>query len=294
MFVTVNGVRLFFDVLNPKLELLGDALFEKPVLVCLHGGPGGDHQSLRPFFDRFASGAQLVYLDQRGGGRSELGERAGWTFDQWGDDVAAFCDALGIDRPIVLGVSGGAIVAQAYLARHPKHAGGAVLVNACSRIDRSALIAGFQALGGREAGQAAEAMYTRGAPEDAPGFFRHCLPFYSRTGSFDAARTAGNRAGNQASNRQTFNFEVSRAVFGPNGEAFRYDHRASLGRVECPVLVLTGAHDPVTRPEWGREVAEALPAGQAELVLFEGSSHLITTDEPDRFCEVVNRFIAAR
>ena len=104
MFVTVNGVRLFFDVLNPKLELVDGELFEKPVLVCLHGGPGGDHQSMRPFFDRFASCAQLVYLDQRGGGRSELGERAGWTLDQWGDDVAAFCDALGIDRPIVLGV----------------------------------------------------------------------------------------------------------------------------------------------------------------------------------------------
>ena len=155
-------------------------------------------------------------------------------------------------------------MAQAYLARHPKHAGGAVLVNACSRIDRSALIAGFHALGGAQAGQAAEAVYTRGAPEDVPGFFRHCLPFYSRTASLDAARTAGtrggtrgegeggNEGGSRASNRQTFNFEVSRCFFGPDGEAFRYDHRASLGRIECPVLVLTGAHDPVTRPEWGR------------------------------------------
>ena len=60
MFVTVNGVRLFFDVLNPKLEVAGDNLHEKPVLVCLHGGPGGDHQSLRPFFDYFATFTQIV------------------------------------------------------------------------------------------------------------------------------------------------------------------------------------------------------------------------------------------
>ena len=37
------------------------------------------------------------------------------------------------------------------------------------------------------------------------------------------------------------------------------------------------------RPEWGREVAEALPAGVGEFVLFEGASHLIMADEPDRF-----------
>jgi proline iminopeptidase len=286
MFVAINGVRLFFDVLNPKLEIAGDSLREKPVLVCLHGGPGGDHQSLRPFFDRFAALAQVVYLDQRGGGRSEAGDPAGWTLDQWGDDVAAFCDALGIVRPIILGVSGGAIVAQAYLARHPAHAGGAILVNACARMDRAALIAGFHALGGPEAGRAAENMYTRGAPEDVPPYFRHCLPLYSRGGNFDSSKTGGTR--------QTFNFTVSQSFFGPGGEAFRYDHRGRLGAVGCPVLVLAGAHDPVTHPEWGREVAESLPAAQADLVVFEGSSHMIVADEPDRFCNVVDRFIAAR
>jgi pimeloyl-ACP methyl ester carboxylesterase len=67
-----------------------------------------------------------------------------------------------------------------------------------------------------------------------------------------------------------------------------------LGEVGCPVLVLTGTHDPVTRPEWGREVAESLPAARADLVVFEGASHMIAADEPDRFCNVVSRFIAAR
>ena len=71
MFVSVNGVRLFFDVLNPKLEIDGAGLKELPTLVCLPGGPGGDHQTLRPFFDRFTNVAQVVYLDHRASGRSE-------------------------------------------------------------------------------------------------------------------------------------------------------------------------------------------------------------------------------
>ncbi|MDP3736093.1 MAG: alpha/beta hydrolase [Hyphomonadaceae bacterium] len=119
MYANVNGVRLFFDVFNPKLEIAGDGLKEKPTLVCIPGGPGGDHQTLRPFFDRFADAAQLVYLDPRGGGRSDHGDPAGWTLNQWGDDIAAFCDVLGIQKPIVLGSSGGSMMVQAYLARHP-------------------------------------------------------------------------------------------------------------------------------------------------------------------------------
>src|SRR5262249_48640615 len=159
-------------VLNPKLEIAGDSLREKPTLVCLHGMPGGDHQTMRPTFDRFADVAQVIYLDQRGGGRSEHSDPAHWTLDQWGDDVAAFCDAVGMERPMVLGVSGGAIVAQAYLARHPNRARGAVLVNACSRMDQKALIAGYIALGGPEAGKAARAMYGQPRPDDYAAFFR--------------------------------------------------------------------------------------------------------------------------
>lgn len=286
MFVNVNGVRLFFDVLNPKLEIEGDGLREKPVLVCLHGMPGGDHQTMRPTFDRFVDAAQVIYVDQRGGGRSEHGDPARWTLDQWGDDVAAFCDALGIEKPIVLGVSGGAIVAQAYLSRHPSHAGGAVLVNACSRMDREALIAGYAALGGPEAGAAARAMYGQPGPEDYAAFFRQCLPLYSRKRDLSSLAAARNRA--------TSNPQASQRFFVPGGEAWSYDHRDRLGQVECPVLVLAGAHDPVTPPGWGREVAEALPPGLVEFHLFDGSSHLIPADEPERFYATISRFIAAR
>jgi len=286
MFVTVNDVRLFFDVLNPKLEIDGASLKEKPVLVCLPGGPGGDHQTMRPAFDRFASVAQVIYLDHRASGRSDRDDPSCWTLDQWGDDVAAFCDALGLEKPIVLGVSGGALVTQAFLARHPDRAGGAILMNPCSRMEKEALIAGFARLGGPASEAAARAMYTRGAPEDVPAFFEHCLPFYSRRREFTDMRLSGGRS--------TFNLEVSQHFFGPGGEAWRYDHRERLGAVKTPVLALVGAHDPVTRPEWGREVAEALLPGVCEFHMLEEASHLILADEPDRFTTLVAGFIESR
>src|SRR4051812_41656139 len=95
MHVHVNGVRLFFDVEGTKFVPDGPVMREKPTLLLLHGGPGADHSTFRPAYSALADIAQIVYLDHRGNGRSEDGPREAWNLAQWGDDVAAFCDARG-------------------------------------------------------------------------------------------------------------------------------------------------------------------------------------------------------
>jgi proline iminopeptidase len=117
MHVPINGVRLFFDVQGAKLVPDGPAMREKPTLLLLHGGPGFDHSIYRPAYATLADIAQIIYLDHRGNGRSEDGARESWNLAQWGDDVRAFCDALGIVNPIVLGASFGGMVALAYATR---------------------------------------------------------------------------------------------------------------------------------------------------------------------------------
>ena len=118
MHIDINGAQLFFDVVGPKLQPVGEKMVERPTLLVLHGGPGFDHASLRPYFDRFADTHQVIYLDHRGNGRSG-GELQGWTLAQWGDDIDGFCRALGIEKPAVLGQSFGGMVAMSYAAGHP-------------------------------------------------------------------------------------------------------------------------------------------------------------------------------
>ena len=110
---------IFFDVVGSKLEADGPRMREKPTLIVMHGGPGFDHSGLRGDFDGLADIAQVVYIDHRGNGRSVPSDPATWTLAQWGDDVHAFCDVLGIEKPIVLG---------SVVRRH----GGAVLCDASS------------------------------------------------------------------------------------------------------------------------------------------------------------------
>jgi pimeloyl-ACP methyl ester carboxylesterase len=128
MHVLVNGVRLFFDVEGAKLVPDGPVMRERPTLLLLHGGPGFDHTIYKPAYSALADIAQVIYLDHRGNGRSDGGPKESWTLAQWGDDVRAFCDALGIEKPIVLGVSFGGMVAMAYATRHPDHPGKLILI----------------------------------------------------------------------------------------------------------------------------------------------------------------------
>ena len=129
MHVSVNGVRLFFDVEGAKLVPDGPGMRQKPTLLLLHGGPGFDHSIYKPAYSALADIAQIIYLDHRGNGRSEDGPRESWHLAQWGDDVRAFCDALGITAPIVLGASFGGMVALAYATRHPAHPSRLILIS---------------------------------------------------------------------------------------------------------------------------------------------------------------------
>jgi hypothetical protein len=43
-----------------------------------------------------ADAAQVIYLDQRGSGRSDHGDPRTWTWQRWAEDVAGFCRALEI------------------------------------------------------------------------------------------------------------------------------------------------------------------------------------------------------
>ena len=119
MRIEVNGVRLFVDIEGAKLAPDGPAIRERPTLITLHGGPGSDHLAGRPSIAPLADVAQLVFFDMRGHGRSERSDAAHWNLNQWADDLAGLCDALEIEKPIVMGQSFGGYVAMTFAVKYP-------------------------------------------------------------------------------------------------------------------------------------------------------------------------------
>ena len=96
----------------------------------------------------------------------------------WADDIVRLCDALGIDRPIVIGASFGVFVVQRYLARHPHHPRKVVLSCTSPRLDIDIVAAALDHRGGPQAATAARDFWTCG-PDAIVPYLQHCMPLYS-------------------------------------------------------------------------------------------------------------------
>ena len=290
MHVSVNGVRLFFDVEGAKLVPDGPIMREKPVLLMLHGGPGADHSIYRPAYSALADIAQIVYLDHRGNGRSEDGPRESWNLAQWGDDVRAFCDALGIVDPIVLGASFGGMVALAYATRHPAHPSKLVLISteAAGGSYRERRVALFERFGGPEVGALARRRFLQPeAPLDQEAreaWRRLAMPVYTRIPRDpDMARRAINRP------------EVALHWFAkPGGESDTFNMFPELDRIQCPTLVIGGEDDPMHPIESQADIAAALPPSLVQFERFADCGHGVVPDAPERAMALLREFILRR
>jgi proline iminopeptidase len=279
MHIDVGGARIFFDTVGSQLAIEGERMVERPTLIVMHGGPGFDHALMRPYFDRFADTHQVIYLDHRGNGRS-TGEPATWVLDQWGDDVDAFCRTLGIERPVVYGLSFGGMVAMAYAARHPDGPSKLILSSTAARMELPSTYAAMQRLGGDEARRIAEEFWSEPTEARAADYMSVCMPLYNPSGAIDAS--VRKRAIQRT--EVLFHFIV--------GEQRSMDLRAGLAAVRCPTLVMAGGLDPITPPICAETIMGALPAGLAELVLFEDAGHGVHRDQPERAEAVLRAFLA--
>lgn len=87
-----------------------------------------DHTAFRPQLDHFAHAHAVTALDLRGVGKSDAPD-GGYSIPELADDTAAFCAAVGIGRPVVVGHSLGGMIAIELAARYPSLASALVLVD---------------------------------------------------------------------------------------------------------------------------------------------------------------------
>ncbi len=85
---------------------------------------------------------------------------------------------LGIDKPIVVYLSFGGCVAQAYATRHPQHPGKLILASTAADMDFEAVFAAFEHLGGPEVAAIARERWKRPTPTSRAAYLRHCVPLY--------------------------------------------------------------------------------------------------------------------
>ena len=86
--------------------------------VVLHGGPGAHHEYLLPQFDALARDRELIYYDQRGGGRSPVARDVPVGWIEHVADLEALRVHLGLERLTLAGYSWGGLLAMLYALHH--------------------------------------------------------------------------------------------------------------------------------------------------------------------------------
>jgi len=262
-------------------QVNGVSLFERrvgtgPLTVVLHGGPGAHHDYLLPQYDLLARGRELLFYDQRGGGRSPVPRDTpvGWRAHV--QDLDAIRGALGLDRLTLCGYSWGGLLALLYYLEHPERVARLALVSPAS--PTASYRRGFETefarrMAAPEVQAEREALRASGLRERDPEAYRKRAFELSVAGYFRDFRDATRLTPFRVTAR------TQDLVWQSLGE---YDIRPSLRAVSSrishpPSLVLHGSFDPI--PIAGsREVAAVLRAELVELAVGH-CPHVEATEE---------------
>lgn len=282
-FVRAAGHRLYY-------ESVGDGA--RGALLCLHGGPGGTHDLMRPFTALAQFGLQVVLYDQLGCGRSQRpADYRGMTIEALADEADALRVALRLGRCHLLGFSFGGALALQTVLRHPR--GYRSLVVGSGYASRAELEDGVHRLVGRLPKRDRDALRRceRRGELNEPRYLRAVAEFNRRhLSDLEVTPIDLLLAG------QHFNPKVATALCGPDrltgsagGTMADWDVRVQLERLRVPTLITVGRRDSVP-PGCARTLHRRIRGSR--LVVFSASGHDCVYKEQDRYLATVRDFLA--
>jgi proline iminopeptidase len=268
--VSVNGVSLFE-------RRVGSG----PPVVVLHGGPGAHHDYLLPGFDALAEGRELIYYDQRGGGRSPVPRDVPVGWREQVADLEALRQYWELERLTLTGYSWGGLLALLYTIQHPSRVERLALVSPAPvwRAARDDFERRFQARSMTPALQAArQALRESGLRERDPTLHAARLFELAVAGYFHDPSRAADLTPFRVTER------TRTEVWQSLGD---FDLRPQLRSLATPALVLHGDDDPIP-PQTARETAECL---RAEFHLLPNCGHVPYVEAFDEFVRRVSGFL---
>ena len=263
-----DGVSLF-------VEEIGDGF----PLIVLHGGPGLDHSMFRPYLDPLGDDFRLIYVDERGQGKSDRVDPATLSLDVFARDVDLLAEALGLERFVLLGHSFGAIITTKHAIEVGTAAAYVISGGGDSSENLTADVAASLEAMGEAGGPIAESWEqekTVQTEDELMDLVRVQLPFH-----FAGEPPPGYGEDTVGSP------EVLRR-FADVGYG-DFDYVPELGRVSKPTLVIVGEEDRTTTPRAARVLHEGIES--SELVVIPGVGHLSFVEASDAYLGAVKAFL---
>lgn len=265
-------------------EILGARGTEIPLIV-VNGGPGLSHAYMmqNDLWQRVAVHRMVVLYDQRGTGASkQMQTNAPQTMGAQVADLDAIRGALSLDRVAVLGDSYGGMIVMAYAAAHPEHVSHLILSDSPAPAWKDMVHLLPQVFPDREEQGEKESKKLAADPQAAAraGLASHMgMMFYSPDLRDEYLKHMGDLG---------FVPAVGNAVQHATADL---DLTAKLPGFHFPTLVITGRYDMNVAPLTAWRMAHAIPG--AQMVFFEKSGHLPAYEEPAKYLEVLETFLAS-
>jgi pimeloyl-ACP methyl ester carboxylesterase len=239
--------------------------------VLLIAGLGDPAEAWQAQLDGLADRYRLTAFDNRGAGRTPLGDEP-LSIAQMADDAAALLRALDVPVAHVAGFSGGSVIAQELALRHPHLVRSLVLVSTWARPD-----AYLRSLAG------SWRWMVEAAPTERAFLEAFLVSIYTARSHADGTV-------------EQIIEEMLAFPHKPTPEAIQrtldallaHETADRLHAIAAPTLVLAGDEDICTPPRYGRVVADAIPGARFEVLA--GEAHQPFQEAADAFNTRVDAF----
>jgi proline iminopeptidase len=289
-FVDAHGVMIYYATVGRGAPLL-----------ILHGGPGASHDYFLPYLLPLARHNRLVFIDERGSGKSEkLADPSGYTVENMVEDVEAVRQALDLGKITLLGHSYGGVLAQAYALKYQRYLTHLILCSTFpSTIQMNEVLAKIKE-------NMDPALRDKIDHMEKQGLFGHGLP-YQQNRYTDAYMIAAWGEGYFPYIYQNhpdpnydpiangnMSWDLYREMWGSDGEYVidgnlkSVEYVDKLPTIHVPTLIIVGDHDECD-PSLSKEMHEKIHG--SKLIILPKSGHMTFVDQPELFIGAVDSFL---
>lgn len=269
-WVMVDGMRI-------RYLQSADAQPVAPVLLMIHGW-AGSAEDFRPLFDQLAPTARLIAMDLPGAGQSDKPD-VPYDLPFFLSFLKDFCDALGLERFVLVGHSMGGQFAVHFTTLWPQ------------MVEKLVLIAPY-GLRGEEGIWLALAGW--GGLVDL-GFRlnnRLFIEWTLRANVLYRAPPAVVRAAVDSTARSILGPEGARAVARVTRNVIGHGYvEALLPAVAAETLIIWGDHDRVLAPKWSATFLTGIP--RARLFMVKDSGHMPMIEHPEEAADLIACFLGS-
>jgi non-heme chloroperoxidase len=113
--IKTNDIQTYYEINGKGLPV-----------VFIHGG-WVSHKMWQPQVDYFSSNFQVITYDVRGHGYTGESSKKQYSMELFADDLSALVEGLGINKPVICGLSMGGMIAQVYAVKYPDNLSALIL-----------------------------------------------------------------------------------------------------------------------------------------------------------------------